>query len=115
MEKPKIETSSSPAEKTEQSRPIKRSIHARIIDSFRHDPNQHVTEAGDIVTSEQHRQNENGIPDSEASSRSGGYDVESAIKNVAISPLAKKLKNRHLQMLAIGGSIGKYQSIPSLL
>ena len=115
MEKPKIETSSSVAEEAEQSRPIKSSIHTRIIDSFRHDPNQHMTKAGDIETSDQHRQNEDGIPESEGSSRSEGYDVESAIKNVAISPLAKKLKNRHLQMLAIGGSIGKYQSIPSLL
>ncbi|KAF3906033.1 hypothetical protein ABW21_db0206175 [Orbilia brochopaga] len=36
----------------------------------------------------------------------GNYDVEVANFNVAGSPLARKLKGRHLQMIAIGGSIG---------
>ena len=74
--------------------PIHRSIPVRIFDSFRRDPNQHVSAAGEI----EGLQPANGYQDL--------YDLETAISNTAKSPLARKLKARHLQMIAIGGSIG---------
>ena len=35
------------------------------------------------------------------------FDVEAAAQRTASSPLARRLKGRHLQMIAIGGSIGE--------
>jgi amino acid transporter len=65
-----------------------------MLDSFRRDPNQKVTETGEIIDLKlQH-----GHEDS--------YDIESAITNIAKSPLSRKLEARHLQMIAIGGAIG---------
>jgi hypothetical protein len=84
------------AEKVDPATNIKRSIPIRIFDSFRRDPNQKITAAGEIVDLKL----EHGHSDS--------YDVETAISNTAKSPLARKLKARHLQMIAIGGSIGLF-------
>ncbi|PMD43509.1 putative amino acid permease [Hyaloscypha variabilis F] len=75
------------------SSPDKRSIPVRMFDSFRRDPNQTVTETGEIIDLKLH-----GHDDS--------YDIESAINNIAKSPLSRKLEARHLQMIAIGGAIG---------
>ncbi|KAH8798818.1 amino-acid permease inda1, partial [Hyaloscypha sp. PMI_1271] len=81
-------------EKANTSPLEKRSIPVRMFDSFRRDPNQKVTETGEIIDLKlQH-----GHEDS--------YDIESAITNIAKSPLSRKLEARHLQMIAIGGAIG---------
>ena len=65
-----------------------RSIPRRMLDSFRRDPTLHATPKGAIGA--------NGRV----------FDPELAAHNTAESPLARKLKGRHLQMIAIGGSIG---------
>lgn len=60
----------------------------RIVDSFKRDPNAHATPKGAVGA--------NGKV----------FDVESAAANTADTGLQRKLKGRHLQMIAIGGSIG---------
>jgi hypothetical protein len=69
----------------------KRTIATRIIDSFKRDPNAHASSKAQI---EAGRKN---------------FDVETAAAATAESPLARKLKGRHLQMIAIGGSIGMFE------
>ncbi|KAI0012893.1 amino acid permease [Xylariaceae sp. FL0662B] len=79
----------------------------RLVDGFRRDPNQRITPKDPL----------NAIHAAEAAQlrrpmlpRRGSppyyYDVRQANLQTAQSHLARKLKGRHLQMIAIGGSIG---------
>lgn len=66
----------------------KRSYTTRIIDSFRRDPHARATPGGVV------------------GANGNVFDLEAAAQATADSPLHRKLKGRHLQMIAIGGSIG---------
>ncbi len=68
----------------------KRSYAHRIIDSFRRDPHARATPRG-VVGAD-----------------GNVFDSEAAAQATADSPLHRKLKGRHLQMIAIGGSIGMH-------
>ncbi|RMD44238.1 hypothetical protein DV735_g861, partial [Chaetothyriales sp. CBS 134920] len=68
---------------------IDRSLKGRFIDSFRRDPAASMT--SHLPASGQHHK---------------GFDAEAAAQATAMSPLFRRLKGRHLQMMAIGGSIG---------
>ncbi|KAL5353900.1 histidine permease [Pseudogymnoascus australis] len=61
-------------------------IFTRLADSFRQDTNTNNTHT--------------------FKAEGGGFDHEGAAQRTANSGLARKLKGRHLQMIAIGGSIG---------
>jgi amino acid transporter len=74
----------------------KQSFGRRFLNSFKQDHSKHATPSGVIGA--------NGRV----------FDPHSAALGTATSPLARKLKGRHLQMIAIGGSIG-IASNPSVL
>lgn len=72
---------------------LKESIPRRIWDSFKRDPNAYVTPRGVV------------------GANGNVFDVATAAQATANSPLARKLKGRHLQMIAIGGSIGDQKRV----
>ena len=66
----------------------RKSVPQKVWDSFKRDPNLRTTPRGVVGA--------NGKV----------FDCEAAAQATADSPLHRKLKGRHLQMIAIGGSIG---------
>ncbi|PGH02083.1 hypothetical protein AJ79_07720 [Helicocarpus griseus UAMH5409] len=72
----------------DEGRGSRETVIERFVDGFRRDPNARITKKDAASTS------------------SRGFDMEAAISNTASTLLHRKLKGRHLQMIAIGGSIG---------
>ncbi|RMZ92649.1 hypothetical protein DV736_g75, partial [Chaetothyriales sp. CBS 134916] len=68
---------------------VDRSVKDRFIDSFRRDPAASLT-SHTSISNDYHKR----------------FDAEAAAQATALSPLLRRLKGRHLQMMAIGGSIG---------
>lgn len=84
----------------------------RFVDGFRRDPAQRITPKDPLTE----------IHAAEAAqlyrpilarngSNSHYYDLRLATLQTAHSHLARKLKGRHLQMIAIGGSIGMFLTL----
>ncbi|CAG8956804.1 hypothetical protein HYFRA_00011193 [Hymenoscyphus fraxineus] len=84
---PKVPTSDQ-SSRISPTRESKGPWTTRFVDSFKRDPNVSLTRPSDRADSK------------------GGFDHAAAAERTANSGLAKKLKGRHMQMIAIGGSIG---------
>ena len=75
----------------------------RWLDSFRRDPGRHVTPASVMAAA---RRSDDLPPLARTRSR-GHFDLHAANVGTANTLLSRELKGRHLQMIAIGGSIGR--------
>jgi amino acid transporter len=101
-------------DETPRSRPIR-----RWLDSFRRDPGRHITPAFAIQTPEDLNiasaprlsddlPHAEGVSARDSQSQDGHYfDLHAANVGTANTLLSRELKGRHLQMIAIGGSIGR--------
>ena len=91
---PLANVSSHPTFANGSMRDAKEPLHRRVWDSFKRDPNARILGSA--------------LPGGHAASngRKRSFDAMAAAENTAGSPLARLLKGRHLQMIAIGGSIG---------
>ena len=85
------ESSSGPSAYEGDMGMVKRSFATRLRESFQRDPNASVTRSASFSATDK---------------RGSLYDAEAAAQATAMSPLLRRLKGRHLQMIAIGGSIG---------
>jgi amino acid transporter len=74
----------------------KRAWTTRFVDSFKRDPNAHVLKPTQETANPRNRRD---------------FDHLAAAERTANSGLATKLKGRHLQMIAIGGSIGSSRNL----
>lgn len=82
-----------------------------FLHSFTRDPNASLTNT--ITLSLTQTQSHGQGQPTHAGADGKVYDVEAAAQRTATSPLARRLKGRHLQMIAIGGSIGMSPFCPT--
>jgi amino acid transporter len=82
----------------------------RWLDSFRRDPGLHVTPASAINAVDRRSSREQQPPQQQQQQQQQWrpyFDMHAANVNTANTLLSRELKSRHLQMIAIGGSIGR--------